>query len=96
MSNMYIVQLLSNMYNLVNMEKALETTFAARLRDSRIANGQTQQAAADSFGISLRGYCRWEKGEREPTFSTLVAIADLYGVSVDWLLGRTDEARAGE
>lgn len=31
----------------------------------------------------------WERGEREPSFTTLCKIADLFGVSTDWLLGRT-------
>ena len=56
--------------------------------------GLTQQAAADLFGISLRGYCRWEKGEREPSFSDLADISRALGVTTDYLLGLSDEARA--
>lgn len=83
------------MYNLVNMKERSNIPFSERLRSVRIASGLTQQAAADAFGISLRGYCRWEKGEREPQLTTLAAIANYYGVTADYLLGLSDEARAG-
>lgn len=85
-----------SMYNLVNMKGTDGIGFGTRLREARLAAGETQQAAADAFGISLRGYCRWEKGERDPNFTILVSIADHYGITLDWLLGRTDEAPSGE
>ena len=72
------------------MKSSSETIFSSRLREARKDAKETQQVAADAFGISLRGYCRWEKGEREPNYSTLVSIAEHYSVSTDWLLGRTD------
>ena len=34
--------------------------------------------------------CDWEKGRSEPDVSSLVALADFFGVSVDYLVGRTD------
>lgn len=79
------------MYNLVNMENQPRTKFGSRLKAARIAANETQQAAADAFGVSLRGYCRWEKGEREPTYEVLVLVADHYGITTDWLLGRVDD-----
>lgn len=78
------------MYNLVNMENSHNIVFGSRLKAARQNAHETQQSAADTFGISLRGYCRWEKGEREPNYSILIAIADHYGVTTDWLLGRID------
>ena len=65
--------------------------FAKRLKESRIASGLTQQKAADAFRISLRGYCRWESGEREPSLHTVAEIARTLDVSADYLLGLTDE-----
>ena len=76
------------------MEKAGEKDFTWNLREARIAAGLTQQAAADLFGIRLRGYCRWEKGETEPPFSTLVLMAQTLNVSLDYLFGLSGEARA--
>lgn len=77
--------------------KAMSKTaniFGPRLKEARKAAGFTQQAAADAFGIQLRGYCRWEAGENEPSLVTLAAIARTFNVSVDYLLGLADEARA--
>ena len=39
--------------------------------------------------MTLRQYHRFEKGEQKPGFDNLLRIADFYGVSVDWLMGRT-------
>ena len=51
----------------------------------------TQPEAAKYFGVSFPSYCRYEHDERDPSAPTLVAIADFYHVSVDYLLGRTDQ-----
>lgn len=57
------------------------------LRKERKLN---QEDIVAKFDLSVRTYRRYETGEREPTASTLVKIADFYGVSTDYLLGRTD------
>ena len=46
---------------------------------------------AEAVGLSLMGYYRYEKGQREPTASTIVKLCDFFNVSADYLLGRTDE-----
>lgn len=51
----------------------------------------TQEEAAKGSGIVLRSYIRYEKGEREPVASVLVRMANYFGVTVDYLVGRTDE-----
>lgn len=51
----------------------------------------TQEEAAEGSGIVLRSYIRYEKGEREPAASVLVRMANYYGVTTDYLLGRTDQ-----
>ena len=40
--------------------------------------------------LGSRTYQYYESGEREPTLSTLIRMADFYGVSIDYLAGRTD------
>lgn len=45
---------------------------------------------ADAAGLSLMGYYRYERGDRQPTANTLLALADFFDVSTDYLLGRTD------
>ena len=62
-----------------------------RLYSLRKERGLIQEKAAKELGISLKSYCRYETGEREPTASTLARMADFYGVTADYLLGRNDE-----
>ena len=52
-----------------------------------------QKAIADGIHVPLRTYQRYEYGEREPNASTLLALADYFDVSVDYLLGRTDNPK---
>lgn len=62
-----------------------------RLHSLRKERMLTQTDAAKAVGISMKSYCRYEAGEREPTASVLVRIADFYNVTTDYLLGRSDE-----
>lgn len=64
--------------------------FAETLKKLRNDRGITQDKMAESLGVPCRTYGSWERGEREPDFSTLGKIADFYGVSTDYLLGRID------
>lgn len=67
--------------------------FPERLKQARRAAGLTQQFVADSLGILLRSYQRYERGESEPSLFYLVSLAVVIGVSTDYLLGLTDERR---
>lgn len=62
-----------------------------RIRALRKEKKITQEEAAKLCGISNMSYCRYERGEREPDATILWRMADLFGVSVDYLIGRTDE-----
>ncbi len=62
--------------------------FNDRLRATRMFRKYTQQKAADSVGIALRSYQRYESGDIEPPFNSLIALADLFDVPVDFLLER--------
>ena len=61
-----------------------------RLKFLREEKKLNQTDIAEAAGIVLRTYCRYESGEREPNATVLWKIADFYGVSVDYLIGRTD------
>lgn len=50
-----------------------------------------QEDLVEPMGLTVRTYRRYETGEREPGASMLWKIADFYGVSVDYLIGRSDE-----
>ena len=64
--------------------------FSQRLREIRIAANYTQQKTADALGITLRSYQRYESANCEPPISTLIAIANLFDISLDYLLCRDE------
>lgn len=68
--------------------------FGKRLRLSRMKSGYTQQKMADMLNISLNTYQKYEQGERNPSFDSLVKIADILYVSLDFLLCRDDFIRS--
>ena len=51
----------------------------------------TQVALAKLLGMSQTGYSKYETGENDVPTQILIKLADLYGTSVDYLLGRTDK-----
>jgi len=61
-----------------------------RLIQLKTERNVLQKDIAHGIGISLRSYQRYERGEREPTASILIALADYFDVSLDYLTGRTD------
>ena len=61
-----------------------------RIKIMRKEKHLKQSEAAELLGLSISSYCRYERGEREPDASILWRMADLYGVSVDYLIGRSD------
>lgn len=58
------------------------------LKAARKKSGKTQKEVAEGIGIGQGTYKNYETGAREPNGETLVAIANLFGVSTDYLLGR--------
>lgn len=61
-----------------------------RIRDLREDRDMTQAQVGAALHISQRTYAYYESGQRMIPPSVLSALADLYHVSVDYLLGRTD------
>ncbi|MET1108823.1 helix-turn-helix domain-containing protein [Enterococcus faecium] len=65
--------------------------FNERLITLRKTLNISQTDIAKNINVNLRTYQRYEYGEREPRMSELIALADYFGVSLDYLVGRTDE-----
>lgn len=63
---------------------------AGRLKELRKESNLRQEQVAVALDIGMATYCRYEQGKREPTASVLCRMADYYGVSADYLLGRSD------
>ncbi|MFN6145034.1 MAG: helix-turn-helix domain-containing protein [Planctomycetota bacterium] len=68
--------------------RPLATHLATRLRELRARRGLTQDHVARRLGVHESAVSRWESGSRFPTGEDLVALADLFEVSTDDLLGR--------
>jgi transcriptional regulator with XRE-family HTH domain len=62
-----------------------------RLQELQKQSGILKKDIAQAVGLSIMGYYRYERGEREPSMSTLIALADFFDVSLDYLVGRSDE-----
>lgn len=60
------------------------------LKAARKKSGKTQKEVAEGIGIGQGTYKNYETGAREPNGETLVAIANYFDVSTDYLLGRPD------
>lgn len=64
---------------------------SARIKELRKEKEKTQKEVANALGISQSTYCDYENNNIEPTASILLKIADYFGVSSDYLLGRQDD-----
>lgn len=64
--------------------------FGDRLRALRLQAHLTQQAVADHLQVHRTAYTKYETGVVTPDHQGLVSLAALYGVTVDYLLGRED------
>lgn len=61
-----------------------------RLKELREKNGLSQLRLAMELGLSQNSISRYETGAREADYEMLIRFADYFGVSIDYLLERTD------
>lgn len=64
----------------------MNVDMAKRLADRRRNAGLTQEALAEKLEVSRQAVSKWERSESSPDTDNLIALADLYGVSLDELL----------
>ncbi|MFA8373311.1 MAG: helix-turn-helix domain-containing protein, partial [Akkermansia muciniphila] len=64
--------------------------FSERLRDLRLKQGMTQEEVGKTIGVKRYSVYGYEKGNNYPEVPGLIALADHFGVSIDYLVGRTD------
>lgn len=65
--------------------------FPERLKEIRQSQKLTQKQVAAALNITERQYQRYEGGEQTTTLENLIALADYFGVSLDYLVGRSDK-----
>ena len=61
-----------------------------RLKELRKKRGISQLKLAMDLSMNQNSISRYETGEREADYATLIKFADYFDVSIDYLLGRTD------
>ena len=62
--------------------------FGEVLKELRIENSIGQEKLAKAIGVTHSIISLWENGLREPTLSNLIALADFFNVTLDFLAGR--------
>ena len=62
-----------------------------RLRQLRKEKGISQLKLAMDLGMNQNSISRYETGERQADYETLIKFSDYFGVSIDYLLERTDD-----
>ena len=65
--------------------------FSKRLKELRKTNGKTQREVSISLGITERNYQSYEAGNHKPNLDTAIALADFFNVSLDYLVGRSND-----
>ena len=64
---------------------------ASQLKKVRLENQNTQKQVADGIHIAEQAYQRYEYGKVVPSALVLIALADYFDVSLDYLVGRSDD-----
>ena len=72
------------------MNQNEKSEFPARLRKLREERRQSRVVVSELCGLDRGAVRCYERGERSPTLEALVALADYFEVSLDYLTGRTN------
>lgn len=64
--------------------------FGEQLKQLRVSKNLTQKQLALNVGMSERGIQNYELNSRKPTYEAIIKIADYFDVSLDYLVGRSD------
>lgn len=67
------------------------TKLPERLLALRQERNLSQKSLVQEMGLALNTYVRYERGERVPDANVLIRIADFYGVTLDYLVGRSEK-----
>ena len=64
-----------------------------RMKELRSEKGLKQKEVAEDLGLSPKAFAHYEAGRRKPNYELLGKVADFYGVTTDYLLGRSNLKR---
>lgn len=62
-----------------------------RIKELRLERKLTQAQMGEILGVNQRTYSQYELGTRSISIEALISLADYYNVTLDYLVGRTDE-----
>ena len=68
----------------------MKNKFSEQISALRVENNLSRSQLAQKLGVSVRLISYWENGKRECDFDMLIKIANLFSVSIDYLLGRKE------
>ena len=68
----------------------MKVKFGSNLKTLRTENKMSQTSLAKAVGVTQQCVSEWEQGNMEPTLSNLWALSDIFGVSIDLLVGNVD------
>lgn len=68
----------------------MENKFAERIKELRKEKGWTQAQLASNLGYKRTAITKWETKNKEPEYNILIKISELFGVTIDYLLGNED------
>lgn len=71
----------------------MNTIFTTRIKSLRIEAGKTQAEIAERLGVLRTTYGEYERGKIMPPMDKIKVLAELYNVSVDYLIGNTNEPK---
>lgn len=67
--------------------------FVSRLNELKTSSNAKNKEISQYIGITIRGFQFYLSGTKEPTLSKLIALADYFNVSLDYLTGRSDNPK---
>ena len=67
--------------------------YSDRFKEIRVGKGLTQKQIADALELSTIAIQNYENHRRKPAYDVLIALADYFDVSLDYLVGRTDNPK---
>lgn len=68
-------------------KQQIQKSLGQSLREHRVQCHMTQEFVAEHIGVSRQAVSKWENGNAEPSTSNLIALAKLYGIRPEELLG---------
>ncbi len=75
----------------ISHNSIMKNSFSKNVREYRRISSLTQTDLANKLKTTQRKVSYWESGKIEPDLDTLIAIAEMFDVSVDELIGKNDD-----